>query len=453
MKMTRVASLRRSFPTFQLIAAPFRWIGRSRRRILVAWLMVLAMIAAPPLWWVTQLWGLPDIGDPFDVAAFRAFTIPDDRNAFVLYRQAAAVLKPDSDFEKRTTSQANRLARWSKTTPELRRWVEENREALALYRQGAERPDALDLGIGSNQEGWKTFQALRFFHMLVLLEASRLEEQGDMAGAWGWYRAMLRTLHHVGMHGTAIRRLVAQHWQEELLARSKGWAADPRTTPSMLRQALEDVVECEALAPSETDTLKIEYLNMDRWLDDPNNPGRTVPMMTLRRLWSYPDYQLDPEQLQALWDAWRFWRREPERSRRVIRLVTANWLAYYERPPGNRPKPDPDPSRNFDFYPFGPEAPAKARVLSPQALDRWLETTHDAQVMFGMLELIRVRSDEWANHRELLILLGTQLYRRDHATDPPAPEALVGPYLKRLPGEFPDDLRNEAIPRDRKTVD
>ena len=52
------------------------------------------MIAVPLLWWSIQLVGLPDIGEPFDVAAFRSFRIPDDRNAFVLYRQAARWLKP-----------------------------------------------------------------------------------------------------------------------------------------------------------------------------------------------------------------------------------------------------------------------------------------------------------------------------------------------------------------------
>ena len=56
--------------------------------------MLLSIIPAAWLWWAAQLWGLPDIGDPFDVASFHAQTIPDDRNAFVLYRQAAARFKP-----------------------------------------------------------------------------------------------------------------------------------------------------------------------------------------------------------------------------------------------------------------------------------------------------------------------------------------------------------------------
>ena len=62
--------------------------------MLTAAAVLLAMMIAPPLWWSIQLMGLPDIGEPFDVAAFRAIRIPDDRNAFVLYRQAAALLKP-----------------------------------------------------------------------------------------------------------------------------------------------------------------------------------------------------------------------------------------------------------------------------------------------------------------------------------------------------------------------
>ena len=84
MRMTRLATLHRSFPTLMSLGAPLRWVGRSRRRIWAVTLSILAIIASPPLWWATQLVGLPDIGDPFDVTAFRAFTIPADRDAFVL---------------------------------------------------------------------------------------------------------------------------------------------------------------------------------------------------------------------------------------------------------------------------------------------------------------------------------------------------------------------------------
>ena len=45
-------------------------------------------------WWLTSLNGLPDIGDPFDVAAFRALRTPDDQNAFTFSRRAAEKLTP-----------------------------------------------------------------------------------------------------------------------------------------------------------------------------------------------------------------------------------------------------------------------------------------------------------------------------------------------------------------------
>ena len=119
----------------------------------------------------------------------------------MLYRQAADRLKPLDQARKRVRQQAiDRYARWSKADPEVRRWVEENREALALYRQGTERPDALDPVPPNGSRILEVMQALRSFHALALLEASRLEEQGDMAGAWGWYRAALRAIHHVGLH-------------------------------------------------------------------------------------------------------------------------------------------------------------------------------------------------------------------------------------------------------------
>ncbi len=87
--------------------------------------------------------------------------------------------------------------------------------------------------------------------------------------------------------------------------------------------------------------------------------------------------QLTREEIQPLWDAWRFWRREPERSQRVIRLLTANWLAYHDLPSQNRPKPDPKVTA-FDIYPLGPRSTAKART-SPEALERWFDSASDAR--------------------------------------------------------------------------
>src|SRR5262249_6566846 len=127
------------------LAAPFRWLFKSRQRVLTAAAVLLAMIATPPVWWATQLMGLPEIDEPVDVQAIQSFRIPDESNAFILYRQAADRLKQLKSSRGQVGIPINQLGPWPKDDEEARSWVEENREAMEIYRQGTERPDALDL--------------------------------------------------------------------------------------------------------------------------------------------------------------------------------------------------------------------------------------------------------------------------------------------------------------------
>src|SRR5262249_97908 len=107
------------------------------------------------------------------------------------------------------------LAAWSKADPRVRRWAEENRDALALYREGAERPDALEPGRARppDRRSDEEMRALRSLHLLALIEASRLEVRGDMAEAWGWYRTALRASYHFGLRGGQIHRFIADRWR------------------------------------------------------------------------------------------------------------------------------------------------------------------------------------------------------------------------------------------------
>ncbi len=434
--MTTTSTMGRNFPTLRYVGAPFRWFFRSRRRVLTAAAVLLAMLVAPPLWWSIQLMGLPDVGEPFDVAAFRAIRIPDDRNAFVLYRQAAAVLKPLKSSGTPAGLSGRQLGPWPKDEAEARRWVEENREAMALYRRGTERPDALVLGPPAGAGSWEVVRTLISFHVLAQLEAGRLEQQGDRAGAWGWYRAAFRATHHMGLRGTLAMRGMAHRCHTELEARVAMWAADPRTSPALLRQALDDAVGFGAFVPSETYTLQAEYPELERLLGSRQNPGRYVPLMRLAPLlMRSPYFPQSRELLEAIADGWRFWRREPERSRRVLRLVFANWLAHDALPPERRPAADPGLSGFLEFYALGPEAPAGARALSPAALERWVDSTSDASTILRGMGFQGIHLQERSNHRALVVLLGRALYRRDHGDDPPSDKALVGPYLKSLPDD------------------
>src|SRR5262245_33142022 len=106
------------------ILAPLHWLERSRgwrRRALLLAYLAVGLAVGLALRWLTCLGGLPDIGAPFDVAAFRAVSVPGDRNAFPLYRKASAAMEPRARMVD-----ASRFLRalrdgWSKADPELRR--------------------------------------------------------------------------------------------------------------------------------------------------------------------------------------------------------------------------------------------------------------------------------------------------------------------------------------------
>jgi hypothetical protein len=433
----------RSFPTLKHVFAPFRWLFRNRWRVLTAAAVLLAMIAAPVVWWFIQLLGLPDIGDPFDVEAFRSLLISEDRNAFVLYRQAVQRLVRFG--QPMREHWINLSARWSKADPRVRRWVEANHEAMELYRRGTERPDAFDpQQVSDPNDSVKTRFSLESLEDLALLEASRLEEAGEMETAWGWYRTALRGTYHLGLQANIIGLgWSPQSRDGEFRGRLSMWAADHRTTPDLIRRALDDVVACGQFVPSESNTLKAEYLSLVDTLKDPYTPLMREIMAAMNAKLQAQGYYLDKDRRRAIAQAWWFWRREKERSRRVIRLAVANWLASFDLPPDRRPAPDPGVTGPCDFYAFGPDFPEKARAISPKALDRWMKTTQEAQEILPLWVPRTSRVKQRVNHRALIVLLASELYRRDHGTDPPTDEALVGPYLKSLP----DDVGEEAVTR------
>ena len=156
-----------------------RSTGRSRRLILVVGALAVAGASAFLMWWMTTLSGLPDVGDPFDVATFANPPVADDENAFVLYRQAVA----------RLVEQPSGITfDWATAGLDEKGWLERNREALEVWRRGTERPEAIYLRPGSQtlMTQLTVIQQVRSFPRLAQLEGGRLEAEGDVEGAWRW---------------------------------------------------------------------------------------------------------------------------------------------------------------------------------------------------------------------------------------------------------------------------
>jgi hypothetical protein len=398
------------------------------------------------MWRVRSLDGLPDVGDPFDVAeALRPIEISDEDNAYVAYSEARRLLT-------RMTGAVWQVAwvkvTWSAAGPEVRAYLEANRPALEAWRAGTERPDAL-----YHQPGTLAFdtllpvvQDLRMLGRLAELEGSRLEEKGEMAEAWNWYNSVLRSSRHVGRHGLIIERMVGAAIFETSSRRITHWAADPRVDAALLRRALADTVEADALTAPLSDNVKLEYLICLRDLEELRVMVGEIPMPGGQNGWlekaatsTGTKTHLQRARLRMTNDI--------ERSRRVVRLLFANWLPQLDKLPALRaPIAIRKPTV---IYASDPHAPPSAGGVAPEDLDAALGNTLFAQQFLRPPDRWPNGSSPWSGlawegdsglAREprrravLIVKLAAELYRRVHGKAPANAGALLGRYLTVLPG-------------------
>lgn len=312
------------------LTAPYRLYRRARgwrRRGLLALYGLVALAACAFVYREAAIAGLPAIADPFDVAAFEATTVPADRNAFVLYRDAIARIRTAEAVDAAPTLWYQPAPSWAKADARSRSWLEANREALELWRRGTERPEALDRPLGSIRIGVRSDDnTYLFFQSMARLEAMRLEGAGDMAGAWRWYIAGLRCARHLTRYATFDRRTLGVILYDQTAERVVAWSNDPRTKAPELRRALGDLLRMESSPPAPaSETFRVNYLAMMHALDDPDRFMREAERGGVA--FSHPYSEFRPW-YRALW----FLRNEPRRARRLVRLGFANWLAQCDKP-------------------------------------------------------------------------------------------------------------------------
>src|SRR5262249_41760806 len=151
---------------------------------------------------------------------------------------------------------------WSSAPPGLRDYLDKNRAALELWREGTTRPDAIDHQPGglAMDTALPLVQDVSLFARLGGVEGSRHEQAGAMVEAWTWHRAGLRASRHVGQHGVLIERLVGAGMLARAGERIGRWAADSRVDARLLRQALSDTLAALAMTPPLSNSLKLDYL-------------------------------------------------------------------------------------------------------------------------------------------------------------------------------------------------
>ena len=383
-------------------------------------------------WRATTLRGLPDIGDPFDVAAFSSVSIPDEANAYTLYKEAVGRLTPEPP---------GATYAWATAGPAERAWLEGSRPALEIWRRGTERREALALSPRSiTIETSSPFvQDLRYLVRLARIQGSRLESEGDPAGAWEWYRAIFRTSRHLGPRATMIERFVGGQFHRIACNQLTRWASGPGVDAAMLRKALDAAIADYSETRPISENLKAEYLAFANTYDDPGLMRKCLAFPEETGLSRATTLERNPAAFNIL----RVLRREPERSRRVLRLVFANLLAWSDLPTGARPPiaaslANPVASSSTKVL-IDLRAVADPRVcpIPPAEVARWFESSYYARgLMPAFAQLDGAIGTERAIQAALVLTLAGRLFETDRGRPPSAPEELVGSYLEALPDGY-----------------
>ena len=160
----------------------------------------MCMIALPilaQLWRRSQLAGLPDVGNPFDVAARRRpRSSPRRPQCFRPVSASGRAVPRHEQGLERIFSRAN--FRWSTADAALAAGSPSTRRRSHCCEQGSERPEAyLELpatsdGRARSPDEAGGHQRLSWIGDAALFEAGRLRAEGDPAGAWALLKAVVR---------------------------------------------------------------------------------------------------------------------------------------------------------------------------------------------------------------------------------------------------------------------
>lgn len=416
--------------------APLTLLERSKgwkRRGLALLYLTIATTAFVLTWRAGSLWNLPDSPEPFDLAKYGRVEVPDADNAMVAYREAISkVIEPDTRGYGVTDIRAWEVSDWSVADPGVRRWAEDYRGTLEEWIPANDRGDSLevqpeDLRMGTALE---ISQKVRPFVRLALLEGSRLEQTGDLSGAWRMYRATLRASRHVGRHGGTIQRLIGYSFLNQARPRVDAWIAHPKMTPELLRRATGDVEACRAMTSPASEMVRAEYFSSRAAVNG-------MDFAELDEKGPYSPLQWYNQFAVGRWGC-RFLRREPERSARVLRLITAGNLAQCDRPKASRPQlrfPD------LMIYDHDEWTPREVRAISPDALEAWardsivMDLVPSFSLLQAYLDAEKLTFDHFA------LKMAERAFAIERGRPPKRYGELLGPFLKALPyGIEPEDV-------------
>ncbi|MBC8116230.1 MAG: hypothetical protein H7062_17725 [Candidatus Saccharimonas sp.] len=410
-----------------------------------AWgLAVLLMLALVPF--VVRavfLSTVPAMAEPFDVVAFVGAEIAPAENAFTDYRQAVRLhqqymqgLQQRSAVEPSNYDEIYKGG-WEAADEPMRAWLEENREALSIWRRGTEKQRALDQSPVNMTFASMVaeIQELRAFARLALVDQMRCLHEGEVDEAWMLARATYRSGGHATWRGPMIQMMVGSALHASASGGMQRWAEHPAVTADQLGMVLAQVKADFALYESESNMLKAEYLVLRNAMTGPGWAGEIGDVLG----GPLSDGLMPaPVARGFLWLV-----GEPELTVRISRQIVANQIREVDKPLSERRKLFGSGfAMLFDTDPTVTRAQGE---LDANQIDRGVRTSILGKMLLPASKSIdnaflRFRGRQTA----LEIMLAAQAYRRDKGEFPESLDQLVPQYLEAVPLD-PCDLHGGRL--------
>ena len=376
---------------------------------------------------------VPDMAEPFDVAAFVKDDIPPDENAFTEYRQAMAMRKRLIEGlvarakTEPTTHDDIYHHGWEAADEEMRAWLEEHRAALAVWRRGTEKSRAFEVSPGEMTfaTNLEASQELRGFARLARVDQMRCLHEGDVDEAWTLARAVYRSGGHASTRGPMISGLIGIAMHAISGAAIARWAEHPSVTGDQLRTALAQVKDDFTLYGSESNMLKTEYLAL-------RNSLRSRDWIQFMGAVSVGSPFSDDRIPDSVTRGFLWVVGEPELTVRVAREILANQIREVDKPLAERQKlVGAGKAMLFDIDTNATRLPGE---LDPDGIDRGLNVSIICKLLLSATKQVDDSVHRFRGRQAALeALLAAQAYRRDKGEFPESLEQLVPEYLAAVP--------------------
>ncbi|MEI8382519.1 MAG: hypothetical protein WCJ09_20470 [Planctomycetota bacterium] len=389
------------------------------------WVLIIGslIMSLPFIIRTVMLSGVSEMPEPFDVAEFAKWNVPDEDNAFTDYSLAVETKAKLGTIATPPSFDAVMNDGWSKSDEELLTWMQMHRESLDVWRRGTTKQKGryvspLDMSFGTLLP---VIQEQRMFARLAVLEGYRCLEKGELDDAYQWGRAIFRAGGHTTYRGCLIQGLVGVALHSMASNSLQQWAEHPQVTLTQLTSALAAVRADEALYEPTSSILKAEYMTVEntlasgKWgevMDQSGGPNSGFVWMAMKS------------------GAWVI--GEPDLMRRLYRQMVANHLREIDKPMAKRTKLVG--SAGLFLFDIDPAVPLLRGQMNPQDIDQQSKRS----ILMRLLSPAMKNADEAflrrrARQSALEILLAVQAYQRDNGQYPSELADVVPKYLDQVP--------------------